>query len=193
MAKESGVHVVVTSKTSAYSTKVVADIGATSGTETISEGSDAVTITVTPTYAYLSGNAAGLTALMGLSTKEQKVVGTDTVSMKAGTTPYSSLKSSVTTPVLDNLLPAVKGTKVSTVAISGSHFYELSWATKATSSTAASKSVITLSEGAPVLPVRETDTSSSGASATTFSKWGESVSFPTPTASKIIPYSKVFG
>lgn len=59
MIKESGVHVVVTSKSSSSSTKVVADIGATSGVETITKGSDrGTTIKVTPTYAYLSGNAA---------------------------------------------------------------------------------------------------------------------------------------
>jgi len=193
MANESGVHVLVTSKTSSYSTKVVADIGATLGMETITEGSDEVTIKVTPTYAYLSGNAAGLTTLMGLSSKEQKKVGTDTISMKVGTTPYKSLKSSVTIPVLANLLPTVKGTNLSTVIISGGQYYELSWTTKATSSTSKSKSLITLSEGASVLPLRETDTSSSGSSTTTFSKWGESVSFSVPSVSRIIPYSKVFG
>jgi anthranilate phosphoribosyltransferase len=82
IASESGVHVLVTSKISSSSTKVVADIGATSGIETITRGSDVATIKVTPTYAYLSGNAAGLTTLMGLSAKQQKKVGTDTISMK---------------------------------------------------------------------------------------------------------------
>jgi hypothetical protein len=193
MANESGVHLLLTSKTSSLSTKVVADIGATRGAETITEGSEEVTIRVTPTYAYLSGNAAGLTTLMGLTTQEQKKVGTDVISMKVGTTPYRSLKSSVTIPVLASLLPVVKGTKFSTVVIDGRQYFELKWTTKATSSTSSSKSVLTLSEGASVLPLRETDTASSGTSTTTFSKWGERVSVSVPPGSTLIPYSKVLG
>src|SRR5664280_735609 len=191
IANESGVHVLVTSKTSSSSSKVVADIGATSGVETITEGSDAATIKVTPTYAYVSGNAAGLISLMGLSAKEQKKVGSDVISMKAGTTPYKSLKSSITIPVLANLLPTVKGTTYSTRSIDGQQYYELSWTTKATSSTSKSKSVLTISEGAVVLPVREVSTSSSGTGTTNFSKWGERISVSVLPTSQIIPYSKV--
>jgi hypothetical protein len=191
IANESGVHVLVTSKTSSSSTKVVADIGTTSGVETITEGSDEATIRVTPTYAYLSGNAAGLITLMGLSAKEQKKVGTDAISMKAGTTSYKSLKSSITIPVLANLLPAVKGTAYSTRAVDGQQYYELSWTTKATSSRSKSKSVLTISEGAIVLPIRAVSTSSSRNGTTTFSKWGERISVSVPPTSQIIPYSKV--
>ena len=191
IANEPGVHVLLTSKTSSTSTKLVADIGATSGVETITKGSDRATIKVTPTYAYLSGNAAGLISLMGLSAKEQKKVGTDVISMKAGTTPYKSLKSSVTIPVLANLLPTAKGTTYSTRAIGGTPYYELRWTTKATSSTSKSKSVLTLSEGTAVLPIREVSTTSSSTGTTTFSKWGEHVSVSMPPTSQIIPYSKV--
>ena len=191
IANEPGVHVLLTSKTSSTSTKLVADIGATSGVETITKGSDRATIKVTPTYAYLSGNAAGLISLMGLSTKEQKKVGTDVISMKAGTTPYKSLKSSITIPVLANLLPTAKGTTYSTRDIDGTPYYELSWTTKATSSTSKSKSVLTLSAGTAVLPIRELSTSSSRTGTTTFSKWGEHISVSVPSASQIIPYSKV--
>ena len=191
IANESGVHVLLTSKTSSASTKLVADIGATSGVETITKGSDRATIKVTPTFAYLSGNAAGLISLMGLSAKEQKKVGSDVISMKAGTTPYKSLKSSITIPVLANLLPTVKGTTYSTRAIDGQQYFELSWTTKATSSTSKSKSVLTISEGAAVLPIREVSTSSSGTGTTNFSKWGERISVSVPPTSQIIPYSKV--
>ena len=191
IVNESGVHILVTSKTSSSSTKIVADIGATSGVETITEGSNEATIRVTPTYAYLSGNAGGLVTLMGLSAKEQKKVGSDVISMKAGTTPYKSLKSSITIPVLANLLPTVNGTTYSTRSIDGQQYYELSWTTKATSSTSKSKSVLTISEGAVVLPVREVSTSSSGTGTTNFSKWGERISVSVLPTSQIIPYSKV--
>ncbi len=193
LAKESGVHVLLTSTTSSLSTKVVADIGATAGMETITEGSDQVTIKVTPAYAYLSGNAAGLTKIMGLSTTQQKRVGNGTISMKVGTSPYKSLKSSVTMPVLANILPVVVGTGLSTVSVGGQQYYELKWSTKATTSTSQSKSLMTLSEGTTVLPLRETVNSTSGTSTTTFSRWGENVNVSAPPASGTIPYSKVFG
>lgn len=130
---------------------------------------------------------------MGLSAKEEKRVGTHAISMKAGTTPYKSLKSSITIPVLDNLLPTAKGTTYSTRDIGGTPYYRLSWTTKATSSTSKSKSVLTLSEGTAVLPIREVNTSSRSTGTTTFSKWGEHVSVSVPPTSQIIPYSKVIG
>lgn len=193
IANESGVHVLFISRTSSSSIRVVADIGSTSGVETITEGSDRATITVTPTYAYLSGNAAGLISLMGLSAKEQKKVGSDVISMKAGTTPYKSLKASITIPMLANLLPTAKGTTYSTKNIDGTSYYQLSWATKATSSTSKSKSVLTLSDEAAVLPIREVSTSSGHTGTTNFSKWGEHVSASVPSASRFISYSKVTG
>jgi hypothetical protein len=193
IAKESGVHVVVTSKTSSPSTKIIADIGVTSGVETITKGADEVTITVTSTYAYLSGNAAGLNTLMGLSAKEQQKVGTDAISMKAGTTPYKSLASSITIPVLANLLPAAKGTTYSMKTVDGKRYYELRWTTKSTSTTSESKTVLTLSAGPAILPIREVSTSSSGTGTTIFSKWGEHVRASVPTTSQIISYSKVTG
>ena len=111
--------------------------------------------------------------------------------MKAGTTPYKNLKSSITIPMLANLLPTAKGTTYSTKNIDGTSYYQLSWTTKATSSTSKSKSVLTLSEGAAVLPIREVSTSSSRTGTTIYSKWGEHVSASVPSTSQIISYSKV--
>ena len=59
MAKESGVHIYVTSKTGTVKSVVVVDIGATFGEETITSGKDRVKIIVTPTDAYLSGSSTG--------------------------------------------------------------------------------------------------------------------------------------
>ena len=191
IAKESGVHVLVTTKTSSPSTTIVADIGETNGVETITRGADEVTIRVTSTQAYLSGNAAGLTTLMGLSTKEQKKVGTDAISMKAGTSPYKSLASSTTIPVLANFLPAVKGTTYSTRTVDGHRYYELSWTTKATATTSESKTVLTLSSGPAILPIREFSTSSSGTGTTVFTKWGEHVRAVVPSTSQTISYAAV--
>ncbi len=193
IANESGVHVLFISTGSSSSIKVVADIGTASGVETITQGIDRATIKVTPTYASLSGNAVGLISLMGLSAKEQKKVGSDVITMKAGTTPYKNLKSSLTIPMLANLLPAAKGTTFSTKNIDGTSYYQLSWTTEATSSTPKSKSVLTLSEGAAVLPVREVSISPHGTGTTIYSRWGERVSASVPSTSRLISYSKVIG
>src|SRR5580658_7593592 len=69
IAQRTGVHLVVTSKSSSTSVveHVAADLGKATGAETISDGTGTVIIKVTPTYAYLSGNSSGLTKVVGLS------------------------------------------------------------------------------------------------------------------------------
>lgn len=188
ISKQSGVHLLVTSKSGSTSTTVTADIGKSSGTETIDSGQDNVTIKVTPTYAYLGGNAAGLTAIIGLSSAEQKKVGSSWISMKAGTTPYKDLKSSVTITVLGSMLPVLKGT---TFSKDNAKDYLLTWTTKATSSTPKTKSVFTISSAKVTLPLKETVTASTGTGTTTFSNWGERVSVNVPSLSSTIAYSKV--
>ena len=75
LAKEIGVHIAVATDDNKVLSSVVADIGKTSGYETYKKGGETFTISVTPTYAYLSGSKTGLTSLMGLTTTEAKKVG----------------------------------------------------------------------------------------------------------------------
>jgi hypothetical protein len=190
MAKEAGVHIYVTSTTGTAKSVVVVDIGATYGQETIQSGKNKVKILVTPSDAYLSGSATGLTTIMGLTSAEQKKVGTLSVVMKAGTTPYTSFKSNLTTTVLAGILPAAKGTKYKTSSDSSSD-YQLTWSTAASSTAAATKSVLTISSGSKTLPIKEVITGSSGGGTTTFSKWGEKVVEHAPAKANTIPYAKV--
>ncbi len=190
MLKESGVHVNVTSTNGTEVSKVVVDIGAKYGAETIQEGSKKVSIIVTPTDAYLSGTKTGLTEIMGLTASEQKKVGTLSIVMKAGTTPYQSFQANLTTSVLPTILPKLKGTKFSLDTGSQKNFL-LTWTTTATSSAGATKNVFTLSSGKETLPVKEVVTSKAGGGTTTFSKWGEDVVESAPAASSTIAYTKV--
>ncbi len=190
MAKESGVHVYVTSKSGTNSSVVVVDIGAKYGEETIRSGKNVVKIIVTPTDAYLSGSADGLTTLMGLTAAEQKKVGNLTIVMKAGTAPYTSFKSNLTTAVLAGIMPAAKGTKYK-VSSDGSKDYQLTWKTAATSTASATKSVLTISSGSKTLPIKEVITASTGGGTTKFSKWGENVVEQAPPVADTIPYAKV--
>src|SRR5665213_1148010 len=142
MAKESGVHVYVTSKSGTEDSIVTVDIGATYGKETITSGKSVVNIIVTPTDAYLSGSKTGLTTILSLTAAEQKKVGTHSVVMKSGTTPYTSFHSNLTTSVLAGILPVAKGTKYK-VSSDSSKDYQLTWKTAATSTAGATKSVPT--------------------------------------------------
>lgn len=190
--KQTSVHVAVTSTSGKVKSNVVADMGPTSGTETFVSGTKRITITVTPTYAYLNGNAAGLTTLMGLSAKEQKVVGNDWIAMKAGTTQYTSFKSNLTISAFQGLLPVAKGTVLSFSSDSSKN-YQLKWTTVATTSTPKSTNVLTISSGSLPLPLKEVITNSTGGATTSFSKWGETVRVPVPPTSSTIAYAKVVG
>jgi hypothetical protein len=192
MSKESGVHVYVTSTSGTSTSIVTVDIGATYGQETIRSGKSLVKIIVTPTDAYLSGSATGLTTLMGLTAAEQKKVGTRSVVMKVGSSPYTSFKSNLTTAVLSGILPVVKGTKYKT-STDKKKDYQLTWKTAASSSAAATKSVLTISSGSMTLPLKEVITGTGGGGTTTFSKWGEHVVEKAPAAANTIAYSKVIG
>ena len=178
IAKQTGVHLAVTSQSSSSSgtEKVVADLGAKFGVETISEAKETVTIKLTPTYGYVTGNPSGLTNLLGLSSAEVKRIGKDWVSVKAGTSQYSGLQSGLTVSSLVSVLPKAKGTKLSTETTKAADLYVLKWTTVATSSSPELSSTLTLSAVGAALPVGETTTAPGGGKETaTFSKWGEAV------------------
>lgn len=188
LAKESGVHITVNSKSGTTFNSVKADLGTKGGSETFISGKSNIKISVTPTYAYLSGNASGLTTLVGLTSTQQKLVGTKSIAMKAGTSPYTSFKSNLTTTAFAAFLPTSKG-----IALSRDKYnhYVLTWTTKATSTVQKSTSVLTISSGKKILPIKEVTSSKTGGGTTKFSKWGENPVGPTPSAASTISYSKV--
>ncbi len=188
--KESGVHIVVTTVDNKVNSSVVADIGATSGTETYLSGAETFTIIVTPKAAYLFGSKTGLTKLMGLSATEQSKVGAEAIVMKKGTSPYSTFHSNLTSSAFSQLLPPAKGTSLLAKRDKATGGYQLSWTTAKTSSTPKELSILTISSGSKNLPLKEAVTTSSGSSKTAFTKWGETVKVHVPA--KTIPYATVF-
>ena len=190
MAKQTGVHLVDASKSGSTSVLAIVDFGTKSGEETLSEGKARLTLKLTPTYAYVSGNSSGLTTIFGLTAKEAKKVGGDWISAKAGTTEYSEFKSGLTVSALPDLLPAVKGTTLSTTVTGGVHLFVLKWTTAASSSTPKLSNTMTISARSN-LPVGETSTASSGSATTKFSKWGERVAVSAPPFASTISYAKV--
>ena len=109
MAKQTGVHLVDSSKSGSTSVLAIVDFGTKSGEETLSDGKARLTLKLTPTYAYVSGNSSGLTTIFGLTAKEAKKVGGDWISVKAGTTEYSEFKSGLTVSALARPAPGDQG------------------------------------------------------------------------------------
>ncbi len=195
IAKQTAVHLEVNSKSASSSTveKVVADLGLRSGTESISDGTDAVTIIVTPTYGYISGNTDGLTKIVGLTSAEVKKVGHAWIALKAGTSQYTSLAADIKVSSVQTVLPTAKGTRLSVQGSTGARVYVLSWTTAATSSAPKLTSTLTFPVGGATLPIQETTTASGSKETVTLSKWGEFVRISVPPLSDTIAYSKVTG
>ncbi len=196
IGKQTSVHLVVTSSSSSTSVEehIEADLGTASGIETISEGSETVILKVTPSYGYLSGDSSGLTKIFGMTSAEAKQVGRDWVSVKAGTSQYKDLAASITVSSVASVLPAPKGTKLSTAMPPAKKLYTLKWDTAATSSEPASTTTLTISAVGATLPVLETTTAlGAGKETVAFSNWGKQVVVSAPPAGSTIPLSKVSG
>jgi hypothetical protein len=191
MAKQTGVHIVVTENAGKTKTKVVVDLGKATGTETITTGKKYVSIIVTTKFAYVRGSLGGLTGIMGLTAKQAGVVGTKSIVMDAGSTPYTSFKTSLTTGALQSFLPKVKGTTLLPV-LAGSGSYRIRWSVKSSSSGAKVTSTLTIKSNRTSLPVSETVTSTTGAGSTTFTHWGETPYLLVPNPSNLVTYTKVF-
>jgi len=190
MAKQTGVHLVNSSKSGSSSALAIVDFGTKSGEENVSEGKARLTYKLTPTYAYIGGNSSGLTTIFGLTAAQAKKVGKDWISAKAGTSEYAAFKSGLTISSLAGVLPATKGTTLSTTVTDGVHLYVLKWTTAATSSTSKLSNTMTISAVGATLPVEVITTAPSGSATTKFSKWGEHVAVSTPPAASTISYAK---
>ncbi len=190
LAKESGVHISVSTDDDKVLSTVVADIGTSSGYETYKKGGETFTISVTPTYAYLSGSKTGLTTLMGLTAAEAKKVGSKSIAIKKGSTQYTTFKTNLTSAAFSQLLPAVKGTTLLAKRDKSTGGYQLTWTTAATSTSPKTTSLLVVSSGSATVPLKESVSTSSGESHTTFTKWNQSFTIKVPTST--IAYSKVF-
>jgi hypothetical protein len=194
IAQQTGVHVVFRANraSSATTEKIVADVGVTTGQETVSEGRSHVAIRVTPGYGYVSGDSSGLTAIFGLTADQAKKVGSDWVSWKAGTSQYANLKADVTFAAVTALLPGAKGTRLSTGLTNGANVYVLKWTAAASSSTPMLSNTLTVSASGQSLPIEQVSTASGGTKATTqLSGWGELVPASAPPAASTITSTKI--
>ncbi len=195
IAQQAGAHVVFVAHSSSSSTteKIIADVGATSGSETLSEGEAHLAIRVTPADAYVRGSSTGLTTLFGLTASEAKKLGTKWESWKSGTKQYSNLKGDLTMSSVSSLLPKARGTKLSTEIRSGTKIYVLTWTVAATNSIPRLSDTLTMAAVGPVLPIEETETAAGVSVKTQLSKWGENVTVLAPPVVSTIASAKITG
>ena len=191
LASEHSVHLAVSIVQGSNTTVEEADLGTSTGVESIISGTAKATVEIAPAFGYMTGDSSGLTSLIGLTAAQAKKLGTKWMSLKAGTAPYSDLKSAATIPALQALLPAVKGTASSTETVGNTKLYVLKWTSAATSSSPKLTDVLSISMGKTPLPVKETESDGSASETTEFSRWGESVVVHAPAAAATVPYTSI--
>jgi hypothetical protein len=191
---EKSVHLVITGKradSTAVTEQIVADMGSATGTESISSGKATAAIRVTSKDAYLAGNPAGLTTLLGLPSSAARKAGSRWVDIKAGTNEYKDLAtedsiSSLPASVLPSTGDAVD---LATSVIAGEKIYVLTWKAAVSGSSAVVSEKLVLAATAQALPIIETTVANGYSQAVTFGKWGESITIPVPATA--LPYSRV--
>ncbi len=188
MVAEKSVHIVVSSRSGKTVNHVTADLGTSSGQENFVSGTANVEIRVTTKNAYLSGNASGLTKLVGLTSAQEKKVGTKVIVMKSGTSPYTTFQSNLTVSAFATFLPTAKGVKLSTDSHKN---FVLTWTKPATSTTSKTTSVLTISSGKKALPISEVVSGTTGSGTTFFSRWGKSFTVAAPPRSTLVAYTSV--
>jgi len=191
LLKEKSVHISVLSVSATSRSTVTVDLGRTKGQEFLVSGAMKVGVVVTPKAAYLSGNPAGLTTLMGLTSTQQGKVGNKWVIMTSGTTPYTNLVKNLTTAALAQMLPVAKGTTLST-SNDRAKDYRLTWITTS-GSASKSNNVMLISTGKKSLPVSQTISNSTGHGVTKYSKWNKDFTVKVPKSSATVTFKSVFG
>jgi hypothetical protein len=178
------------STTSSATEQIVADVGASVGTETVTDGAAVLHVKVTAAVGYISGSASGLTSLFGMTSAEATKVGKRWEFWKKGTTQYKNLESVVSVKSLESLLPNSKGT---TLSKKGSD-YVLAWTSAASGSTPKLNNTLSIASKGSTLPVEEISSDASGEKVTTsISKWGEAVVEHAPPAGSTIAASALTG
>jgi hypothetical protein len=195
---QKSVHVVITGRkagnqagNTALAEQIVADIGTTTGVESIRSGQAAASIRVTSTDAYFSGNPTGLTTFIGLSSAAASKAASRWVDIKAGTNEYQDLATEDTISALPaSILPTAANTvQLSTATMAGRKVYVLDWKTTASGSSTKISERLILAATTQALPISETTIAGGDSETVTLEHWGEQFTVPVPASA--IPYSRV--
>lgn len=192
MSNESSVRVTITSsdKSTKQSETVTEDAGKTNGLESIVFGTATTSVRFTSKAAYVSGNAAGLEKIVGLSTKGAKAVGSKWIVVNKGSTQFTNIVAGGTIgPLTTNLFPSssTKSVKVTSDKLNGHNVFAMKWT--ATENSAKVDLALDIATSGTKLPLELTATQGSLTSVTQFGRWNEHINVSVPTST--IAYSKV--
>lgn len=195
MLAQHSVHVVVRGRkggSPAAAEKIVADVSTTQGAESMTEGKATARIRIRPRSAYISGNSAGLTTLIGLPAADARKAGSHWVAVKAGTAEYKDLAredtlAALPASILPNATDSVRLTRSSTA---GKAVDILSWhvGTDGSSTAVHVKLVVA---AVTSLPLTETSTVGGDTQTVSFGGWGQPVTAAVPD--KSVPYPQITG
>jgi hypothetical protein len=198
MLTQRSVHMVITDRTGGATgatgdQRITADIGTVTGTELITFGTATAAIRITRQAAYFTGNSAGLTAYIGLTSAAAARAAGHWVMIKAGTSEYQALAAENTLSSLPSsiLPPAADITRASTSVAGGHKEYILDWKTTASGSATPISARLTLTATPQVLPVSEVITTNGETKTIAFSNWDAPFTVTTPASA--IPYARVTG
>lgn|GEM_PF-5445233 len=168
---------------------ISADVGRAISEETLVAGQKQAAIKLTSKAAFLHGNAAGLSSLLGLPAPFARHAGTRWVEFPRGTSEYLDLAAEDTIDALPtSILPlSVTSTRL-IVPVLPSRPHVLTWTAHISRQSTPLTETLTLAPGKP-LPIRETTVAGSEVEVATFSQWGHSFTVQVPPQSQVVPYT----
>jgi len=191
---QKSVHLVITGHkagSGAVAEQIVADIGTTTGIESITSGAATATIRVTRTDAYFSGSPTGLATFIGLSSSAARKAASRWVDIKASTNEYKDLAAEDTISSLPaSILPSTENAvQLKTATMAGQKVYVLTWKTTASGSSTQISENLVLAATTGALPLSETTAANGDSQTVTLGHWGEHFTVPVPAST--IPYTRV--
>ena len=166
--------------------QIVVNMSRRTSTETITQPAAHAAITLTGTSAFLSGNARGLTKLIGLPSAAAHRAGSHWVKLSRGSQEYADLAAEDTLTALPaSILPGIDDSLTMTVETQqGRPVDVLVWRAPVSNSTDTLTEHLEVTRGADPLPIEETTTVGAYRQTASFSNWGMPVAAVLPRAQR---------
>jgi hypothetical protein len=174
-----------------FTGSVVADLGTNTGREVIDSGHVKVKVLLTTKMSYISGNEAGLESFVGLPGPTAAKIGPNWITAPARSTMYAYVARSLNVIAVRSVTPPAKGVTMSRVTVAGEPAYRFTWIAKASGTTPITSKSIYLTTSGGYLPIEEVLQNVNGTTTTSFSRWGEKISFHLPNKHTLVPYARI--
>jgi hypothetical protein len=174
--------------------RIASQVGTSSAAETITQGSAVAAIRLTPQSAFVSGNSAGLTRLIGLPAAAAKRAGDHWIEVAKGTAEYTDLATEETIAALPaSILPLdVAPVTLKHELLAGGLADVLSWEATTTSGSGTQlHESLVLAPGASHLPQSETTDTGKQSERVVFLDWGRPFNVTAPTRGTVVAYQAI--